>query len=237
MARRTLARELGALAVLLEPRREKLFRYVAGQRHPVSRDDAANSIGITRAMAAFHLDKLVDSGLLRAEYRRLSGRSGRGAGRPAKLYTRSRHRFDVTVPKRDTELLARFLTESINEQVMGPASTREAAHRYGRSLGVRARAGIGGPPMDDRLADCVEDVIDDIGFEPTRAREEIWARNCPFEPLSREYPAIVCQTALALIGGVIDGVGAPSIALTRRERPQWCCVVLHRTGAPELAQL
>lgn len=123
MAKRKPAVELRTLATLLEPTRDTLYRYVVDAPSAVSRDEAAISVGVSRAMAAFHLDRLVEAGLLRAEYRRLSGRTGRGAGRPAKLYRRSRRRFDVMIPSRDPELLARLLAESIG------ASTQDGSSR------------------------------------------------------------------------------------------------------------
>ncbi|MDQ3641298.1 MAG: helix-turn-helix domain-containing protein, partial [Actinomycetota bacterium] len=80
--------DLAALAALGDPLRRRLYRFVGGQDHPVGRDEAAAGVGISRSTAAFHLDRLVDDGLLDAEFRRLTGRRGPGAGRPAKLYRR-----------------------------------------------------------------------------------------------------------------------------------------------------
>jgi predicted ArsR family transcriptional regulator len=234
MSMRTFPHQLVNLVTLLDPRRAELYRYIAAQRDPVSRDQAANALGISRAMAAFHLDKLVNADLLRVEYRRLSGRTGRGAGRPAKLYARSRHRFDVSIPQRDPELLARLLAESVTPSGLSP--TRAAAQRYGHLLGVRARRRIGKQPREERLARCVEDVAEELGFEPTRSGHETWTRNCPFEPLSRESPEIVCETALAIVGGVIDGVGTGGIQVARRDRRTWCCVVLTRPSSGEDGQ-
>jgi predicted ArsR family transcriptional regulator len=227
--KQTLVRRVEALAALLEPSRRKVYRYVARQIAPVGRDQAAGAVGISRAMAAFHLDKLVDLGLLRAEYRRLSGRGGRGAGRPSKLYRRSRRRFGVMVPERDHELLARLLTESMTPSY-DVTPTHEVAHRYGRSLGARARQRISNRVGQERLARCVDDVLEEVGFEPMRAGSgEVWARNCPFDPLSRRFPAVVCQTALAIVAGVIDGVGVDGLGVRRDERPDRCCVVLDAT--------
>ena len=233
MARPTPEEQLAALAVLLEPTRAKLYRHVAGERDPVSRDGAARAVGITRAKAAFHLDKLVDAGLLRVEFRRLSGRAGRGAGRPAKLYRRSRHRFDVSVPPRNPALLARLLTESLSGIDLAP--TRESSYRYGHMLGVRARRRVRHEPSVARLARCVDDVAEELGFQPIATADETWARNCPFDPLSRESPEVVCQIALAILAGARDGVGAVEVGITRRERSDWCCVVLTRTVAPKTA--
>jgi predicted ArsR family transcriptional regulator len=232
MAKRMPLGVLRVLANLLEPTREELYRYVTHVQRSVNRDEAAAAVGISRAMAAFHLDRLVEAGLLRAEYRRLSGRTGRGAGRPAKLYRRSRRRFDVTVPQRDHELLARLLAESLSR---GAASSpaQEVAADYGHSLGIRAGRRTPSRAQPEQLARCVADVMTDLGFEPTPTDAgHVRARNCPFDPISRQLPSVVCHTAVALLGGVVDGVGARDLEVTRRERPTWCCVVLTspRTG-------
>jgi predicted ArsR family transcriptional regulator len=230
MGKPTFSGQLADLATLLDPTREKLYRYVVQEPTPVSREQAANFAGINRAKAAFHLDKLAEAGLLRVEYRRLSGRAGRGAGRPSKLYARSRRRIAISVPHRDPELLARLLAQSMPETAAS-IPTAEAGHRYGHLLGARARRRLDKALDDDRLTGCVEDVAAELGFEPTSSGNETWARNCPFDPLSRELPGVVCQTALAILNGVIDGVGTRRIGVTRRERPNWCCVVFTRTPA------
>lgn len=67
-----------------------------------------------------------------------------------------------------------------------------------------------------------------IGFEPVTTQADTRARNCPFEPLSRAYPTVVCQTAIAILEGVINGVGADTMTVSRRPRPDWCCVVVTR---------
>lgn len=228
MAKPTFARRLEVLAALLEPTRRRLYQYVSAEVGAVSRDQAARALGVSRAMAAFHLDKLVESGLLRAEYRRLSGRTGRGAGRPAKLYRRSRRRFDVTVPPRDHELLARLLAESLPSDVeFSPAN--DVALAYGRSLGARARRRVSSRAKPEQLAGCVSDVMSELGFEPTPTDAgEIRARNCPFDPVSRQIPTVICHTAVALLSGVVEAIGARDLEVSREERPSWCCVVLAR---------
>ena len=74
--------DIEAIALLQDPIRRRLYDYVAAQDHEVSRNEAAENAGIQRTLAAFHLDKLVDAGLLETASRRLSGRTGPGAGRP-----------------------------------------------------------------------------------------------------------------------------------------------------------
>jgi predicted ArsR family transcriptional regulator len=79
----------------------------------VSRDRAAEALGVARSVAAFHLDKLLDAGLLTTRYERTSGRSGPGAGRPAKLYGRSDAEFDVSQPPLRYDLASALLARGV----------------------------------------------------------------------------------------------------------------------------
>jgi predicted ArsR family transcriptional regulator len=226
MPKPSFIRRLEVLVTLLEPTRRRLYQYVTTQIGAVSRDQAAEAAGVSRAMAAFHLDRLVESGLLRANYRRLSGRTGRGAGRPSKLYSRSRRRFDVTVPPREHELLARLLAESFPAPIDTPAPGN-TAHEFGRSLGARARRQMPTRATPEQSAQCVQDVMAELGFEATRmGTGELRARNCPFDPVSRRFPDVVCHTAIALLRGVVEAVGADDLRVTRDDRPPLCCVTL-----------
>jgi predicted ArsR family transcriptional regulator len=226
MTKPSLRRDVETIAALREPARRALYEYVERQPSAVSRDQAAHALGMTRALAAFHLDRLVEVGLLRADYRRLSGRSGPGAGRPAKLYRRSRRQVAFSLPQRDHVLLAELLAAAIAEAgsdsaVAGPA------HATGRSLGSRARRRLRSRVTDGRLADCVASVLESLGFEPYRAPGgELWARNCPFAPVSRRFTPVVCGVGQALVGGVIDGIGADHLAVSREDHPDRCCVVV-----------
>ena len=69
-----LAARLSSIASLAEPARRDLYLYVAAQPGPVGRDQAAAETGMPRHAVKFHLDRLVDEGLLEVEFRRLSGR-------------------------------------------------------------------------------------------------------------------------------------------------------------------
>ena len=102
--------DLDRLAALTEPVRRRLYEFVVAQAEPVDRDGAAAGAGVGRPLAAFHLDRLAEAGLLDVTYRRRSGRTGPGAGRPAKFYARARHgELSVSVPPRHYELAATIL--------------------------------------------------------------------------------------------------------------------------------
>jgi predicted ArsR family transcriptional regulator len=235
MTKRSLRSDIDAVASLREPTRRALYQFVVRQPAPVSRDQAAEALGLSRPMAAFHLDRLVATGLLIADYRRLSGRSGPGAGRPAKLYHRSRRRVDISLPERDHNLLAGLLAAAIAQSGPNPIA-EEPARELGRSLGSRARSRLrSGVVSAPRLAGCVGDVLETIGFEPYRTSSgELRARNCPFDPLSRRFEPVVCGVGQALVGGVLEGIGVDHLGVTREYRSGSCCVVvgkLDRTNA------
>src|ERR1700745_3761288 len=81
--------EISVIAVLDDPVRRRLYDYVSSQGDGVSRSEAAQATGIGRTLAAFHLDRLATAGLVEVIFARPAGRSGPGAGRPAKLYRRT----------------------------------------------------------------------------------------------------------------------------------------------------
>ncbi|MGH2380776.1 MAG: helix-turn-helix transcriptional regulator [Candidatus Limnocylindria bacterium] len=236
MTKPALAREIEALTMLREPTRRALYEHVARQPDAVSRDEAAAVVGINRPLAAFHLDRLVGAGLLSAEYRRLSGRGGPGAGRPAKLYRRSSRQVTVSLPPRDPGLLASVLAASMasaDPEIGSFAAAREVGH----ALGSRARRRLRGDPTAARLVACVQSVLDTMGFEPYRRTEgEIRLRNCPFDPLSRRFTPIVCGAGLELARGVVEGVGADGLHVTRDERPDQCCLVLAASPTATVVQ-
>ena len=225
MAGTDISPDLEALLALREPTRATLYAYVVSQPAGVGRDEAAAAVRISRSLAAFHLDRLEAAGLLTASYRRLSGRTGPGAGRPSKLYSRSPRQLDVTLPHREHELLAALLAASASEPHEAPET--DSAREVGRSLGARARRRMRATPTLYRLAECAESVLARLGFEPYReSAREIRLRNCPFDPVSRRYESIVCRQALALVGGVLEGVDVDGLGAYRQPNSDRCCVVL-----------
>src|SRR5215469_1829389 len=126
---------LTSVSTLSDPVRARLYDFVTGRREPVGRDEAAAAVGIGRAIAVYHLDKLVESGLLTASYRRPPGRGGPGAGRPAKRYERSAREFTVTVPPREYELAAHLLAQAV------AADSGDAARDAGDAARVPGEAG------------------------------------------------------------------------------------------------
>ncbi len=212
---------LARLASLDDPVRRRLYEYVSGQDRPVSREEAAVAAGITRTLAAYHLDKLAGAGLLGTTYQRPEGRAGPGAGRPAKLYQRTGQELAISVPPRAYELLAGLLAAAIESDATGQvrSTLNEAAHNVGRQMGTRSGA------------DLVT-ALHESGYQPhTRPDGTLELRNCPFHRLAQEHRDLVCGLNLCLIDGVIAGCAQPQALLVLSPSPGRCCVLVHAAQA------
>jgi predicted ArsR family transcriptional regulator len=220
---------MAALCGLDDPVRRALYEYVCACAEPVTRERAGDATGAGRALAAYHLDKLVSLGLLTASYARRDGRSGPGAGRPAKVYSRSGQEFAVTVPPREYELAASLLATAVKSDQCGGAlaALRTAARQLGASLGSPS----GGSETADTGADTLAVALHGHGFEPFRDRNgSVVLRNCPFRQLAAAHPEIVCGMSLALIDGIVAGLGATGLRPSLEPGPDRCCVVIHDAG-------
>lgn len=221
--------DIEALALLDEPARRALYDAVVGVGQPLSRDEAAAAAGVSRALAAFHLDKLVGAGLLDVEYRRLSGRTGPGAGRPSKLYRRGSREVDVSLPERHYEVPAELLATAL-EQLAGPTppdALRSAAHELGEEIGAVARQRSGPRPSRRRLRAALEATLDARGYEPAETPAgEIRLRNCPFHALVEDHRDLVCNMNLALADGILDGLGDDRLCARLDPQPGQCCVAI-----------
>lgn len=222
-----LEHEIDAVAVLKDPVRRALFLYVARAAQDVSRDQAADAAGISRALAAFHLDKLVDEGLLETSFRRLNGRSGPGAGRPSKLYRRSARELSVSLPAREYELAARILARAMeaDARIDPRTAVHEVAREAGEAIGEKACA-AGGRRRDAALTDVLGQ-LSAHGFEPYQDGRKIYLANCPFHGLSTDHTQLVCGMNLSLLQGLVQGAAT---GLDARLDPAEgrCCVVLER---------
>jgi len=182
---------------------------VAGSSEPVSRDDAAEAVDVSRQVAAYHLDRLADDGLLEVEFRRLTGREGPGAGRPSKLYKRSDQVHEVSIPPRRYELAARILLDAAREGHLDAEALSDVARRTGEEIG---QAGL-------KVA------LESTGYEPVTEDGETRFRNCPFHTLKDRDQETTCGLNLALVEGMVKGSGAETGAVLAPEEG-YCCVRL-----------
>ena len=203
--------ELDALGVLSDPVRRGLYRYVADSGREIGRAEAAEAAGVKRSLAAFHLDRLAEAGLLDIGFRRPPGRGGPGAGRPAKLYRRAAAEVTVTLPPRSYDVAAQVLADAA-ERARLDAEVVAVAHERGRA---------GATPGAD-----LREELAARGYEPYDDGRDIRLRNCPFHRLSVEQPVVACAMNLALLEGLLDGLGGTDRVARMDQRAGECCVAL-----------
>ena len=219
--------QVSGVSTLAEPARRALYLYVAAQPEAVSRDQAAASTGLPRHTAKFHLDKLVEEGLLDTEFRRLTGRRGPGAGRPTKLYRRSARQVAITLPPRHYDLAGQILAGAVEDAARDGAPVLEAVQRAATAAGRRLAAeqglrdGGSAAPLNDVTA-----VFDAHGYEPRALGDVVVLRNCPFHALARDHTALVCGMNLHLITAMLDELGHPEVQARLDPAPDRCCVTL-----------
>ncbi|RZQ64620.1 helix-turn-helix transcriptional regulator [Amycolatopsis suaedae] len=211
--------QVSAVAALDEPTRRRLYEFVVRQPDPVSRDEAADAAGVPRTTAAFHLERLVEGGLLDVVYERRTGRSGPGAGRPAKLYHRAAGQIAVSLPDRRYELAGRLLAGAVAEAETSGEPPRAVLERHARDMGAElGRAS--GPGGDPRA------VLEANGFEPRPDGAGFVLANCPFHSLAQRHTELVCGMNLCLLQGLLDGLADTAMQARLAPTPGHCCVRL-----------
>ena len=221
---------IAGVSSLAEPQRRALYRFVVGRDAAVSKDEAAEALGVARSVAGFHLDRLVADGLLTTEFRRLTGRRGPGAGRPAKLYRRAEGEFSVSLPARRYDLAAELLASAVSQAIEAGAPVGEAlrgvAVARGRELGDQARQRAGRHPSRRALVDAALALLEEQGYEPRARGGEVVLANCPFHALVEEQRDLVCGMNHDLLSGMADALGGHVVTARLEPSDDCCCVRL-----------
>jgi predicted ArsR family transcriptional regulator len=227
--------QLTGLAGLGDPIRRALYRHVADRGVPISRDEAAQAVGISRPLAAYHLDKLVDDGLLEPRYQRRGGRRGPGAGRPAKHYVRAAGHIELSLPTRDYATLAELLAGAVEADPSGSAQAalNRAASALGTELGTEAATHTAADGNPTQVLAAVRQALAARGYEPyDDADGTIRLRNCPFDRIAAQHRQLVCGANHAMLQALTDQVDGdpPSLRAVLDPQPGRCCVSLTRAS-------
>ncbi len=212
----------GPIGALADDNRRALYEYVVGEPDPVGREQAARAVEVPLHTASFHLDRLVSEGLLEVEFRRLTGRTGPGAGRPSKLYRRAEQAFAVSLPPRRYDLVGDILAEAVSRAADGASLERSltaSAREEGLALG-RAVSGMSEEPT----LTAVAEVLAGQGYEARIDEQVVTLRNCPFDTLARKHTDLVCGLNQKFVQGVVDGMDRDDASACLEPEPGWCCV-------------
>lgn len=214
------AKRVTKLGALADPVRRRLYGFVAEQSDAVSRDQAADGVEVPRHTAKFHLDRLVDEGLLVAEFRRLTGRTGPGAGRPAKLYRRSTREVTVSVPTRRYDLVGQVLADAVERSLDGVPmadAVTQAADNAARIV-VESAPVKSGPELA-----VIGEVLAEYGYEP-RVEGDLVLANCPFDRLASDHRDLICGMNRAFIDAVGRRLGCEDVEAQLDRDETRCCV-------------
>ncbi|MFC4017543.1 helix-turn-helix transcriptional regulator [Micromonospora sp. GCM10011542] len=220
------AADVARVAALGEPVRRELYCYVVAQDEPVSREAAAAATGVAHHVAKFNLDRLVAEGLLDVEYSRPPGRSGPGAGRPAKLYRRSDRDVSVSLPARRYDLAGRVLAEAVTVATRDGVPVDQALRTAARTTGRTLLKNHPAEAQRDGDEDVVTAVLARNGYEPRTIDGEVFLANCPFHSLAAQYTELVCGMNLDLIDGLLAADGARGRCARLNPGPDQCCVTI-----------
>jgi predicted ArsR family transcriptional regulator len=220
-------RNVTGIGTLADPVRRQLYQFVCAQAEPVTRDQAAQAVGVARHKAKFHLDRLEAAGLLDADYVRMTGRTGPGAGRPAKRYRRGSVEFAVSLPARDYELAGQIMADAIADSARTGTpifvALKNVAAAHGAAIAASATER---PTGSDGALDLAVRILTDHGYEPRRVDHTVVMANCPFHALAVGHTELVCGLNHSLLSGFVDSV-APDLLDPRLEPGEnRCCVTL-----------
>lgn len=217
------------IATLDQPLRRQLYALLIERDDWLGRDAAAETLDVPRSVAAFHLDKLAEAGLVEVRFARLGGRDGPGAGRPAKLYRRSAKEVAVSLPDRRYELAGAILSDAVTDAAVTgrpiDAAMADAARQAGYQLGTAERDEL---PTSGSAADVRPGLLralERLGYEPRICDSDIVLANCPFHRLAARHRPLICGMNLDFLGGLTDGMPVTERLVPRLEPAEGLCCV------------
>lgn len=215
------------MAALTEPRRRQLFDLVVRAERPLTRDEVALRAGIDRALAAHHLDRLAEAGLLDVSFARPPERpGGPGAGRPAKRYAPAAPEVTLSVPPRRYDLAARLLARAVLADGDAAQALPAVARAEGRRL-ASEHSSSGTDAMSTLVA-----VLADLDYRPRADETGVRLANCPFHALLEVSVDLICGANRSFCAGLLDGLGADDLrAVLDPEPGPECCVRVEHTGS------
>jgi predicted ArsR family transcriptional regulator len=204
----SLDRSIGDLASSLgDPTRRGIYLAVRQSAEPLTSSQVAALFSIHPNVARHHLDRLADDGYLRVTHQRRSGRSGPGAGRPAKCYEPTSKGVSLH-PGRRYDLLVELLVRVLDE--VSPEGVAEIAEKVGRRYGEELAASVGTPedPGYEEVLSALAKVMSGAGFEVSADPESqiLLTTHCPFGEAATGHPEVVCSLDRGMVAGIMGAM-------------------------------
>lgn len=185
--------------------RSRVLAVLQQAGEPVGVSHVAEQLRLHSNTVRFHLDALVEAGLVER-----TAEDRHQPGRPRALYTA--HPEGGATGQRSYRLLAEILAGFVAANVAQPAQAAvQAGQAWGRFLAERP------PPfrrVDEHAAtEQLTRTLSDIGFAPEAVTSErsrqIRLHHCPFREVAEEHREVVCAIHLGLMQGLLAELEAP----------------------------
>jgi predicted ArsR family transcriptional regulator len=178
------------LAAVGDPELRDALLYARSQARPVTADDLAGAKGLHRNVARSRLERLVSAGLLAPGYERRTGRTGPGAGRPAKTYSVVPQLESIGFPSTHFEWLTAMLVDALGANG-GRKRLRQIGITFGRELASAAR--LRPAKKLETGFERVCEAVRSLGYQASlehvdRKGAVIATPTCPLRPLVRARP-------------------------------------------------
>lgn len=214
-------------SALGDPTRRAIYVAVRESAEPMTTSRIAQLFEIHPNVARHHLEKLADDGWLLVSHRRPTGKSGPGAGRPAKTYEASTREVSLHFAPRRYELLVELLMRVLSR--VAPDDLRSIAEQVGEEYGKELAAEIGAPE-DAGYSEAVSAVavaMTGLGFsmDPDVEGQRLLTSHCPFGEAATDHPDVVCSLDRGIVTGLVGSLTAGCTpVLVPHEKPDEDCV-------------
>jgi predicted ArsR family transcriptional regulator len=195
--------------------RETLL-FARAQPQPVTADEVAAAQRIHRNVARGRLERLAEAGLLIASFERRTGRTGPGAGRPAKTYRVAPELTAIEFPERRYEQLIGLVVD-----VLPNRARRDRLHEVGIAFGreLARKAQLRSAKRFQTALARVCTALGGLGYQASVAevigeRAVITTATCPLRPLVRANPRLATLDRgmwAALVARGLEGIGIDQV--------------------------
>jgi predicted ArsR family transcriptional regulator len=209
------------LAAVGDPDLRDALLFARSHARPVTADELAEARNLHRNVARSRLERLADAGLLSADYERRTGRTGPGAGRPAKTYSVVPQVTSIAFQDQN-ESLAGLLVDALAARG-GAEPLREVGVEFGRELARSARLRPAKTTKTGFERVCA--AVRRLGYQASLesvddAGAVIATPTCPLRPLVRarqEAVAIDRGMWAGLANCALDGVEVGEVRCETRD--------------------